>query len=254
MNRWALAVPALLTVLFVAVAAAQSVRQTQVPLALQFNSLESPNPSASPTAIASVTATASATFTATSTATPANTATAPAANTATATPTNTATPTPTAGPGGGVEVQLQDFFFTPKVLTVTVGQMVTWRNTGSFAHTSTSQQQTGPEGCCWDQTVSPGLTYQRTFTQTGTYSVLCRFHASFGMTSTIIVQPVAGSAVRSAAAPPASPPRPTVQDGLASLASVQPKDAGGVLVIDQLRFFRREVEAVLAGYLRQVAE
>jgi plastocyanin len=86
--------------------------------------------------------------------------------------------------------------FTPKVVTIGVGDSVRWTNgDAGIPHTTTST--TG----VWDQQISPTATV--TFSQAGTFPYACKIHAS--MTGTIIVQPAATPAPTP---PPTVPPTP----------------------------------------------
>jgi plastocyanin len=104
----------------------------------------------------------------------------------TATPTQTPlTPTPFPNPTNTPEpgsVLIVDYAFQPAVLTVQVGEIVEWENTGSAEHTTTSD--TG----LWDSgTLSPSQKFQFLFTTPGTYPYHCSFHVE--MNGTIIVVP-----------------------------------------------------------------
>jgi plastocyanin len=85
----------------------------------------------------------------------------------------------------GTDVTVQDNAFNPSSNTVAVGETVTWTWAGGNSHNVT-----------WDSgspaaspTQSSG-TYQRTFTQAGTYSYHCSIHGSpgAGMHGTVTVQ------------------------------------------------------------------
>ena len=83
------------------------------------------------------------------------------------------------------DVTVQDNSFNPSSTTIAVGQTVTWTWAGANQHNVT-----------WDSgspaaspTQSSG-TYQRTFSQAGTYAYHCTIHGSpgAGMHGTITVQ------------------------------------------------------------------
>jgi plastocyanin len=94
----------------------------------------------------------------------------------TSTPTRTSTATTPSGPS----VSIVDFAFQPNNLTINVGQTVTWTNTGSTAHTVTSDTN------FWSSaTVNPGTSFSFTFNAAGIYNYHCSFHGS--MTGTITV-------------------------------------------------------------------
>jgi plastocyanin len=92
-------------------------------------------------------------------------------------------------PSDTVAVTIQDFTFSPAVLTIKAGTSVRWTNNGPSAHTTTSD--TG----VWDSGVlsapgsaggmsggmsggggSAGNTFDFTFTQPGTYQYHCTLH------------------------------------------------------------------------------
>lgn len=96
------------------------------------------------------------------------------------------TPSPTSGgPSSSVVIpvgaqSLGNGAFTPDELNVGIGTTVTWMNTDSIAHTSTSDT-TG-----WDSgIVAPGGQFSRAFPTAGTFSYHCSIHP--GMVGTIIV-------------------------------------------------------------------
>ncbi len=68
-------------------------------------------------------------------------------------------------------VRIVDFAFTPKTITIARGTRVRWTNTGSVAHTSTSN--TGK----WDSgTIAPGASFSRVFRRAGTFRYHCSIH------------------------------------------------------------------------------
>jgi amicyanin len=91
-------------------------------------------------------------------------------------------------------VQIVDFAFTPAVVTVAVGDTVTWTNQDAVAHTATSTTGAFDSGL-----LDQGESYSLTFTAAGTYPYLCTPHP--GMTGTVVVM--------AAAAPTAAAPVPT---------------------------------------------
>ena len=69
----------------------------------------------------------------------------------------------------------------PATATVTKGTVVSWKNTGFFGHTSTSNTglwNSGPVG--------PGKTFSRAFKKAGTFRYHCTIHS--GMTGKIVVR------------------------------------------------------------------
>jgi plastocyanin len=90
---------------------------------------------------------------------------------------------PSAGPNG---VNIVDYAFSPKTLTVAAGTTVTWKNLDQFAHEVRSAD--GDPGTAFDlgqQTT--GATVSHTFATPGTYHYYCNIHNY--MTGTIVVTP-----------------------------------------------------------------
>jgi plastocyanin len=100
-----------------------------------------------------------------------------------------------------ITVNIRDFSFNPSSLTIQMGDVVRWQNTGVNAHTATSE--TG----VWDSgTLSPGGVFSQQFLTPGTFPYFCRIHPS--MQGTIIVQgpPATATPVPPAPTPPPAPP------------------------------------------------
>ena len=71
--------------------------------------------------------------------------------------------------------------FAPDALTVDAGTTVTWTNTDSVPHTSTS------DASGWDSgVVGPGAQYSRSFQTAGTFRYHCAIHP--GMVGTVVVR------------------------------------------------------------------
>lgn len=89
--------------------------------------------------------------------------------------------------GATVNVSLGDDFFSPKDLTVNVGDTVLWTNNGGNVHTVTSGSGCNRDGI-WDSgNLSPGQTFSFTFTTAGTFPYNCQIHCGFGMVGTVTV-------------------------------------------------------------------
>jgi plastocyanin len=87
----------------------------------------------------------------------------------------------TAGGSGGERVEIADFAFSPDTLTVPVGTMITWENTDSVTHTSTSDDGV------WDSDrLGTGDEFSFTFDEAGTFSYFCEIHPS--MRGSIVVE------------------------------------------------------------------
>ncbi|HEX6146271.1 MAG TPA: cupredoxin family copper-binding protein [Acidimicrobiia bacterium] len=90
--------------------------------------------------------------------------------------------TTAAGSGGGEDrVEIADLAFSPETLTVAVGTTVTWENSDSLAHTSTSEDEV------WDSgRLDSGGEFSFTFEEAGTFSYFCEIHPS--MNGSIVVE------------------------------------------------------------------
>jgi predicted lipoprotein with Yx(FWY)xxD motif/plastocyanin len=106
------------------------------------------------------------------------------------------TPAPTAaasGPaasgqaaGQTVQVDLKNFAFTPKTLTVAPGTTVVWMNSDSAAHTVTADDGSFDSG-----NLNQGATFKFTFSKAGTFAFYCMYHGGkggVGMAGQIIVK------------------------------------------------------------------
>jgi plastocyanin len=99
------------------------------------------------------------------------------------------TPSPTPTPGGAASSvtipagaqSLGNRAYAPDDLSVAVGSTVTWMNTDSIAHTSTSN------AAGWDSgIVAPGAQFSVTFQTAGSFSYHCAIHP--GMVGTVLVR------------------------------------------------------------------
>ena len=86
---------------------------------------------------------------------------------------------PSESAGGGADLTIVSFAFSPTELSVTEGQTITITNTADIAHTFTTD-----DGAI-DQTVSPGKTVDVTLTGVTSGGFHCRFHSQ--MTGTLTV-------------------------------------------------------------------
>ena len=73
--------------------------------------------------------------------------------------------------GGGADLTIVDFQFSPRDLSVTVGQTITVSNIGETSHTFTTD-----DGAI-DETISPGDTVEITLTGVTSGGFHCRFHS-----------------------------------------------------------------------------
>jgi plastocyanin len=100
--------------------------------------------------------------------------------------------------GGGPQISIQDYSFSPSVLTVKTGTTVTWSNLGPSAHTVvsdsnafSSQTLAAPGGGgAYGGGDTNGGAYRFTFMTPGTYAYHCSVHPPSmhpGFTGTITV-------------------------------------------------------------------
>ena len=79
-------------------------------------------------------------------------------------------------------VPIAHWRFHPKVLTISVGETVTWVNEQKGHHTSISDTKLWNSGA-----IPPGGTFSFTFTTPGTYPYHCKY--GHGIHGTIVVNP-----------------------------------------------------------------
>ncbi len=88
----------------------------------------------------------------------------------------------TTTPAGGTvhQVTIKDFAFSPEVITIKVGDTVTWTEQDTVHHTVTA-------GGIWNSgDLGQGKTYSKTFDEAGTYSYICNYHPN--MQGRVIVE------------------------------------------------------------------
>ncbi|SEQ61700.1 cupredoxin domain-containing protein, partial [Neolewinella agarilytica] len=100
--------------------------------------------------------------------------------------------TATTGVAGTIHiVDVEDFVFSPRDITIAAGDQVEWRWTGQIAHTATSDAETGPDS--WDSgLLNTGATYQSPVLSAGLHNYYCIPHGTpggNGMAGTITVLP-----------------------------------------------------------------
>jgi LPXTG-motif cell wall-anchored protein len=105
-----------------------------------------------------------------------------------------------AGPALAASVSIVDNSFGPKVITIKVGESVTWSDGGNNPHTVTSDTgafDSSPN--CPTQLSSclhKGQTFSHTFSSVGTFPYHCKIHGAaggIGMSGTIVVTSANGS-------------------------------------------------------------
>jgi LPXTG-motif cell wall-anchored protein len=95
---------------------------------------------------------------------PAPAAPAPAAVTATS-------PAGVAHKAASQSVNMGDFFFSPASVTISVGDTVTWHNSGQAPHTATANDGSFDTG-----TINAGGSGSHTFSTAGTFGYICTIH------------------------------------------------------------------------------
>lgn len=86
-------------------------------------------------------------------------------------------------------VAMYDNYFDPSSLTISVGDTVTWINSSSAAHTSTSGEGCTKDGK-WDSGfMTSGQSFKYIFQEAGTYPYYCIPHCALGMKGTINANP-----------------------------------------------------------------
>ena len=113
-----------------------------------------------------------------------------------------ALPAPAAHAATSHQVVMSGYAFSPRSLTITAGDTVTWINEDQAPHDV--KTTSGPESI-HSPMLSKGGTWSHTFTAPGTYGYVCTVHP--GMTAQLVVEP--------AAAPTAHRPSPQQPPGRA---------------------------------------
>jgi plastocyanin len=122
-----------------------------------------------------------------------------------------AVPNATPVAAAGHMVQISDSAFGTSVLTIEVGDTVTWTNSDDRPHTVTSR-----DGAFDSGNLDEGASFSATFDTPGTYAYLCEYHPD--MTATIVVE---------AASPPApSPAAPASSPGSTAGGAAPPPSHG----------------------------
>jgi plastocyanin len=94
--------------------------------------------------------------------------------------TSSSTTPASGGGGGGTAVSMKNIQFSPKSLTVKVGQTVTWTNDDSVDHNVIASG-----GAFKSNTFGHGATFKWKATKAGTFDYTCTIHP--GMTGTVTV-------------------------------------------------------------------
>lgn len=95
---------------------------------------------------------------------------------------------PNDGPFTGT-IQVRDNSFSPKTVTIAVGDSVTWQWVGSNSHTVTHGTSPSNLGGLFDEGPKSSGTFGYRFTSAGSVPYFCIPHFDMGMTGTITVEP-----------------------------------------------------------------
>lgn len=132
-------------------------------------------------------------------------------------------------------VAISGFSFSPKSVTVTVGDTVTWTNSDAQAHTATA------DDASWDTAnIGNGASKSITFSTAGTFAYHCSIHPT--MTGTVVVE-AAASGGGGATTPPTDTDPPTATadtDGSRVVGLLVMLGAGMVGVLVARRGFARQ--------------
>jgi plastocyanin len=91
-------------------------------------------------------------------------------------------------------VTIAGFAFSPKTVTVNVGDTVTWTNNDTATHTATSA------GNFDTGSIGGGASKSVTFQTAGTFAYVCSIHSS--MTGTVVVRAASGGSTGRSTTPP----------------------------------------------------
>ncbi|MFF4805306.1 plastocyanin/azurin family copper-binding protein [Streptomyces sp. NPDC001351] len=113
-------------------------------------------------------------------------------------------PAPAVQAAAGHQVLMSGYAFSPRTLTITAGDTVTWTNQDQAPH---DVKTTSGPASVHSPMLSKGGSWSHTFTTPGTYGYLCTVHP--GMTAQLVVEPAAAPAptVRQHQHPTATAPR-----------------------------------------------
>ncbi|NUP39907.1 MAG: cupredoxin family copper-binding protein [Streptomyces sp.] len=98
-------------------------------------------------------------------------------------------PAPAVQAAAGHQVLMSGYAFSPRTLTITAGDTVTWTNQDQAPH---DVETTSGPASVHSPMLSKGGSWSHTFTTPGTYGYLCTVHP--GMTAQLVVQPAAAPA------------------------------------------------------------
>ncbi|MGW2717184.1 plastocyanin/azurin family copper-binding protein [Streptomyces sp. NPDC001492] len=98
-------------------------------------------------------------------------------------------PAPAVQAAAGHQVLMSGYAFSPRALTITAGDTVTWTNQDQAPH---DVETTSGPASVHSPMLNKGGSWSHTFTTPGTYGYLCTVHP--GMTARLVVEPAAAPA------------------------------------------------------------
>ncbi|MER6419734.1 plastocyanin/azurin family copper-binding protein [Streptomyces sp. NPDC001137] len=98
-------------------------------------------------------------------------------------------PAPAVQAAAGHQVLMSGYAFSPRTLTITAGDTVTWTNQDQAPH---DVETTSGPASVHSPMLNKGGSWSHTFTTPGTYGYLCTVHP--GMTARLVVEPAAAPA------------------------------------------------------------
>jgi plastocyanin len=115
---------------------------------------------------------------------------------------------PTLGANTDVTVGGGTNTFSPKTVTISQGDSVTWTNAGGFHNVKFD------DGTVVHELSSSAWTASRAFASAGTFSYFCEAHQAEGMTGTVVVNAAGSTTIPppGGGGPPGTGPPPTVHD------------------------------------------
>ena len=90
---------------------------------------------------------------------------------------------PATGRAAGRAIDTKDNAFAPSTTTVSVGDTVTWTNSGGLPHEVTASNGSFKSG-----NLDPGESYRFTATTAGSFGYVCRYHETSNMKGTLVVR------------------------------------------------------------------
>jgi plastocyanin len=122
-------------------------------------------------------------------------------------------------------IVIENFVFTPTEINVEVGDTVIWTNNDSTKHTVTSVAAGGLNS----GELAPGESYQKTFTESGTFEYKCSIHPS--MTGRVVVAATATSSPSTTPATTTSTQATSAELSIALTSSVQNANPGDEVIV-----------------------